>query len=130
LTTPARSSSHTRFFPKAWADVTSCQGWRATVNNPQHRLHVRNAPPILITNSRVDVSTPHAGAVAIARQIPNAILLTYDGGGHGDYLLSPCTRNAIDHYLTTRQTPRSGAHCPARPQKEHDRLAGGRTNVK
>lgn len=105
---------HTRLNPLAWTDLTGCQNWPGRVTNPPHRLQASPAlPPILITNSRYDVATPYQWGRDLARQLPSATFLTYDGVGHGDYWLSPCARAAIDTYLLTRVTPPRGTHCPA-----------------
>ncbi|WP_149825239.1 alpha/beta hydrolase [Streptomyces tailanensis] len=94
--------------------MTSCQSWTDEVANPQHRLRVRTAAPILVTNSRYDVATPHSWGANAARQIGReATLLTYDGVGHITYWRSPCMREATDAYLTTLATPAKGTHCPA-----------------
>ncbi|GHH04594.1 alpha/beta hydrolase [Streptomyces lanatus] len=110
----ARRAPVTRFSTLGWTVQTGCQDWPAEVTNPQRRLHVDGTPPILMTNSRFDPATPYSWGSNAARQIGReAVLLTYDGVGHGDYWLSPCTRDAIDTYLTTLKTPRKGTHCPA-----------------
>ncbi|QFR03008.1 alpha/beta hydrolase [Streptomyces phaeolivaceus] len=94
--------------------LASCQNWTDTVANPQHPLRVHGSPPILVTNSRYDVATPHAWAANAARQIGReATLLTYDGVGHITYWRSACVRAATDTYLTTLETPAKGTHCPA-----------------
>ncbi len=109
-----RRAPVTRFSPLGWTVQTGCQNWPAEVSNPQRRLHVDGTPPILMTNSRFDPATPYSWGASAARQIGReAVLLTYDGVGHGDYWLSPCARDAIDTYLTTLKTPRKGTHCPA-----------------
>lgn len=110
----ARIAPVTRFSTLAWGDLTGCQGWPAPVTNPQHATAVDGTPPILVTNSRYDVATPHAWGAGAARQIGReAVFLTYDGVGHGDYWASPCAREAIDTYLISLETPRDGTHCPA-----------------
>ncbi|MFD5825945.1 alpha/beta hydrolase [Lentzea sp. NPDC060358] len=103
---------HTRLTP-FYEDVLACLGWTGAVNNPQRPLHVPHAPPILMTNSLHDVATPYEWAQNVARHLPTATLLTYDGTGHGNYLLSTCARAAIDTYLLTVRTPAPGTHCPA-----------------
>ncbi|WP_329343843.1 alpha/beta hydrolase [Streptomyces sp. NBC_01352] len=104
----------TRLNSLAWTDLTGCQNWPTEVTNPPHRLRVDGTPPILVTNSRYDVATPHSWGSNAARQMGReAVFLTYDGAGHGDYWLSPCARDAIDTYLVTLKTPRKGTHCPA-----------------
>ncbi|MDT8914107.1 alpha/beta hydrolase [Amycolatopsis sp. PS_44_ISF1] len=103
---------HTRLSP-LYTQLTECLGWGGRVSNPQHRLHVTQAPPILMTNSVHDVATPYQWARSVAAQLPTSTLLTYDGTGHGDYRLSSCARAAIDTYLITLRTPAPGTHCPA-----------------
>jgi hypothetical protein len=103
---------HTRLTP-FYGDIPACLGWSGAVNNPQRPLRVPHAPPILMTNSLRDVATPYQWAQNVARQLPTATLLTYDGAGHGNYLLSTCARAAIDAYLLTVRTPAPGTHCPA-----------------
>jgi pimeloyl-ACP methyl ester carboxylesterase len=98
--------------PLGWSATTSCQGWPATVRNPQHRLEVHGAPPILMLNSRYDPATPYEWATAAAGQM-GAVLLTYDGWGHGSYFKgSTCVTGATDTYFITGKTPKRGTHCP------------------
>ncbi|KOG24637.1 alpha/beta hydrolase, partial [Streptomyces viridochromogenes] len=86
----ARLAPVTRLNPLAWTDLTGCQDWPSEVSNPQRRLRVDGTPPVLVTNSRYDVATPHSWGSNAARQIGReAVFLTYDGVGHGDYWLSP-----------------------------------------
>ncbi|MDL4815286.1 alpha/beta hydrolase [Actinomadura opuntiae] len=97
--------------------LTACLGWPKPVANPQHRVKVRTAAPILLLNAVHDPATPYAWARNVARQIgPKATLLTYAGSGHGVYNSGPCTRNAIDGYLTSLKVPARGTVCPAVPQ--------------
>jgi hypothetical protein len=99
--------------PLGWSATLACVGWPAKVTNPQHRLKVRGAPPILALNSRYDPATPYEWATNAARQM-GAVLLTYDGWGHGAYFKgSACVVNATDTYLITGKAPARGTHCPA-----------------
>lgn len=110
----ARIAPLTRVASLSWSYMTSCQNWTDRVANPQHPLRVDGTPPILLTNSKYDVATPHAWAANAARQIGReARLLTYDGVGHITYWRSPCMREATDAYLTTLTTPARDTHCPA-----------------
>jgi pimeloyl-ACP methyl ester carboxylesterase len=110
----ARVALHTHLSFSALKDVTGCLGWPQPVVNPQRRLVVRDAPPILMVNSRYDVATPYPGAVSAAEQIgPSATLLTYDGTSHVDYEETGCVRAAVGDYLTTLATPPPYARCPA-----------------
>jgi pimeloyl-ACP methyl ester carboxylesterase len=109
-----RLAPHTKYNPLAWSDLTSCQNWPYKVANPPHRLKASGKlPPILLANSRWDVATPYEWGRSLAKQLPSATFLTYDGVGHGTYWLSPCAQAAIDTYLVERRTPAKGTHCPA-----------------
>jgi pimeloyl-ACP methyl ester carboxylesterase len=129
----ARRAPVTRLSPLAWKVQNGCQDWPVEVTNPQRRLRVDGTPPILLTNSRYDPATPHAWAANVARQMGReAVLLTYDGVGHGTYRHSPCARDAIDTYLLTLKTPRNGTHCPAvwptEPSVQRQSPSGGLVN--
>ncbi|MEU7717133.1 alpha/beta hydrolase [Streptomyces tibetensis] len=123
----------TRLSPLGWTVQNACQDWPSEVRNPQRRLDVEGTGPILMTNSRFDPATPHSWGANAARQIGReAVFLTYDGVGHGDYWLSPCARDAIDTYLVTLKTPRKGTHCPAvwpaGPSAQRQSPSGGLVN--
>lgn len=95
-----------------------CTGWTGVTTNPQHRLQVRAAPPILMINAQDDVATPYEFAASVADQIENSVLVGYDGSGHVVYDSgSECIRNAVDRYLIDRQSPPSGTQCPALPPR-------------
>ncbi|WP_433241661.1 alpha/beta hydrolase [Actinomadura nitritigenes] len=97
--------------------LTACLGWPKPVANPQHRLKVRTAAPVMMLNAVHDPATPYTWARSVARQIgPKATLLTYAGSGHGVYNSGPCTRDAIDGYLIALKAPARGTVCPAVPQ--------------
>ncbi|WP_460358604.1 alpha/beta hydrolase [Actinoallomurus acanthiterrae] len=108
----AKIAPHTRM-SQFWSDITSCLGWPSKVTNPQHRLSVKAGTSILVTASRYDVATPHVWSTAVAKQIPSARLLQYDGVGHGDYRNSPCAKGYIETYLTSLKLPAAGTHCAA-----------------
>ncbi|MFE9438528.1 alpha/beta hydrolase [Streptomyces sp. NPDC006602] len=102
-----------RIHSLAWTDLTGCQDWPTEVTNLPHRLRVDGTPPILVTNSRYDVATPHSWGSNAARHIGReAAFLTYDGVGHPDYWLSPCARDAIDTYLSSPSSPSKGRPLP------------------
>lgn len=101
---------HTKLSP-FWSDVVYCLGWQGKVTNPQHRLDISGAPPVLLPKARRDVGTPAAWNYAAAAQIPNVRILEYDGVGHGQYRNSTCARNHIETYLTSLKLPPNGTHC-------------------
>ncbi|WP_067821579.1 alpha/beta hydrolase [Actinomadura kijaniata] len=92
--------------------VAACLGWPA--DNPQHRLKVRGAPPILVSNAVHDPATGYPWAVSVARQLGRqGVLLTYEGAGHGSVTSGPCMENAVDRYLVELAVPPRGTRCPA-----------------
>ncbi|MFC0105506.1 alpha/beta hydrolase [Kibdelosporangium aridum] len=87
--------------------ILSCVGLREKVNNPQHKLNIRNAPKILMLNALYDPATPYSWAVNAHRQTKDTtVLLTYEGWGHGVYGRSECTTVTVDEYLLTLKMPR------------------------
>ncbi|MFC5187953.1 alpha/beta hydrolase [Actinomadura harenae] len=111
----ARIAPHMRRATLAWSVMASCQGDPVPLTNPPHRYRISGTPPILLVNNLHDPSTPYAFATDIARQIPAAVLLTYDGRGHGSYNRSRCIADLTDHYLIDTRPPARGTHCPATP---------------
>ncbi|MFI6642592.1 alpha/beta hydrolase [Streptomyces sp. NPDC050504] len=94
--------------------VAACLG--APTANPQHRLDVRGAPPILLSNALHDPATGHPWAVSVARQLGRGgVLLTYEGHGHGSVTSGPCMEGAVDGYLVRLAVPPRGTSCPAVP---------------
>lgn len=107
--------------------VTSCLGWPTGVNNPQHRLKVRNAPPLLMLNALHDPATGYNWAVNAHRQMRGtAVLVTYEGWGHGVYDRSACTRRVTDRYLLNLTVPKDGSRCAAVPPEEAAAARDGR----
>jgi pimeloyl-ACP methyl ester carboxylesterase len=102
-----------RLSPLGETGPLGCVGWPDRTTNPQHALRIRNAPPILMVNSRFDPATPYQWATNAASQSRDLVLLHYDGWGHGAYFKgSACVSGAVDTYLITRRTPPPGTHCP------------------
>lgn len=81
--------------------------------NPQRPLHAPDAPPVLVMNARVDAATPLEGARHVAAQLPGAVLVTWNGMGHGAATRTACTREHVVRYVTDTTLPRPGTHCPA-----------------
>ncbi|WP_167478584.1 alpha/beta hydrolase [Nocardia arthritidis] len=95
----------------AWGAGSMCSGWPTAAPNPPHRPHVVDGPPVLILSSRHDPATPREWATQVTAQTPGAILLTYEGWGHGVYDRTPCTTSATDDYLISGARP-SNTNCP------------------
>jgi pimeloyl-ACP methyl ester carboxylesterase len=85
--------------------INRCIGWPVPPANPPHPLDVRGAPPILIVNATHDANTTYKWAHVVAGQIRGSVVVTRLGDGHTSYLVSPCTRAVVDHYLIDRVLP-------------------------
>jgi hypothetical protein len=77
-------------------------------------ITVRHTPPILITNATHDPSTAYPWALQLHRDLRSSVLVTRAGDGHTSYLAHGVshTRDAIDSYLATGQTPPPGTVYP------------------
>ncbi|MEO3891814.1 alpha/beta hydrolase [Nonomuraea sp. B5E05] len=101
-----------RYNPMPMGDMPFCQGH--PVNNPQYRLRYTGRAPLLVGASTHDPSTPYEWSANVARQLgPKAVLLTYEGWGHGLYGGTECTTAAMDKYLISLTVPPQGLRCPA-----------------
>jgi pimeloyl-ACP methyl ester carboxylesterase len=111
----ARIAPDMRYSAAATPITVGCLGSPTRIANPQHPLRVHNsATPLLLANALHDPATGYNWATNAARQLGReAVLLTYDGWGHGVYGRSECTTGAIDKYLLTLTLPARGTHCPA-----------------
>jgi pimeloyl-ACP methyl ester carboxylesterase len=73
----------------------------------------RTASPILVIGNTHDPNTPYSGAVAMARQLARARLLTVDGYGHTALAnKSTCTLGYTARYLIDGALPPKGKKCP------------------
>jgi pimeloyl-ACP methyl ester carboxylesterase len=99
---------------QTYAVQTGCIGWPVPMTNPPHALDVTGTPPILLVNALYDPSTSYTWAVGLAGQMPTGVLVTRDGDGHTSYLLpgTSQTRDAIDRYFLTGDTPPPGTIYP------------------
>ena len=97
---------------KLWQTLP-CASWPATAadvyTGPWDRP---TANPVLVTNNTIDPNTPYRGAVAMARELGRARLLTVDGYGHGVLAnQSACATRYISRYLIDKTLPPNGAVC-------------------
>ncbi|TCC19680.1 alpha/beta hydrolase [Kribbella speibonae] len=90
---------------EAWAITAACAGWPIPPSNPWGATPVHGTPPILITSTLHDPSTPITNARGLARQIDNSRLLTADAYGHTAYFNSACARDRIADYLLDGRLP-------------------------
>jgi pimeloyl-ACP methyl ester carboxylesterase len=98
------------FGPLAWGGLT-CAYW--PVPATPVRVQVSGAPPILVVGDLHDPATPYQWARALTKDISSGVLLGWNGEGHTSYMEgSFCVNDAVDSYLISLKTPRSGTVCP------------------
>jgi pimeloyl-ACP methyl ester carboxylesterase len=95
-----------------WTSV-GCASWSASAADryagPWNR---RTANPVLVVGNTHDPNTPYQGAVAMARQLARARLLTLDGYGHTSAAdPSACVFGAYVAYLVHLRLPPRGTVC-------------------
>ncbi|GAA3607455.1 alpha/beta hydrolase [Nonomuraea rosea] len=102
-----RVAPHLRTQPDTQAFALACAVWPVEPGNPQHRLRIGDGtPPILLINARHDPAAGHGWAVSVRGQLGRgAALVTYEGGGHGVYQRTSCTRRVVDDYLLLLRVP-------------------------
>jgi hypothetical protein len=60
-----------------------------------------------------DPVTPLPGAVNLAEELDNGVLLTWQGQGHTAYPKNACVNAAVNTYLIDLAPPLDGLTCPA-----------------
>jgi pimeloyl-ACP methyl ester carboxylesterase len=94
-------------------DYLRCTMWPAEAE-PLPEITAPDTPTILLVSSTGDPATPHEGAVEVAATLEPAILLTYEGQGHGVVGFGvACVDDAVIDYLVNLDPPADGTICPA-----------------
>ncbi|MGW0516305.1 alpha/beta hydrolase [Crossiella sp. NPDC003009] len=89
--------------------VDACAHWPEPAERYTGPFHRRTAP-ILLTNNRIDPTTPLDGARRAERLLGNARLVIADGAGHIPH--SAALIGAIEDYLRTVRLPQPGTSYP------------------
>ncbi|HEV2780193.1 MAG TPA: alpha/beta hydrolase [Actinophytocola sp.] len=72
----------------------------------------KGAPPIVVLGTASDPVTPLPGTERAAGQLDNAVVVTWQGGGHGALGYSSCATDAARAFLIDGTVPRHGTACP------------------
>lgn len=73
----------------------------------------KGLPPILVVSTTHDPATPYENGVAVAKQIPGAVLVTNEGEGHTVVGQGkPCIDDLATAYLVDLTVPEDGTTCP------------------
>jgi pimeloyl-ACP methyl ester carboxylesterase len=101
----------------AW-EWAPCASWPVQgEDNYRGPWNARTAVPILLVNERYDPNSGYGNAVAAARYLGNAVLLTHQGYGHLFFQNpSECVNKAMADYLAELITPPGGTVCQSDQQ--------------
>lgn len=70
------------------------------------------APPIVVIGSTGDPATPYAEAQTVSTHLKTAVLVTYDGEGHGTFGgTSQCIDDLVFAYFLQGTVPAADTHC-------------------
>lgn len=73
---------------------------------------IKALAPILLVSTTGDPATPHKNAVAVAKAIPGARLITFRGEGHTVYASGvSCVDEPVNKYLVTAKVPGHDLTC-------------------
>ncbi|KUO18152.1 hypothetical protein AQJ91_27065 [Streptomyces dysideae] len=88
-----------------------CKGWPQRGPGP-HRVKADGLPPVLVVGTTGDPATPYHEAQSLAHQLPQGMLLTFDGLGHTAYGRGgSCVDDAVDGYLIDLEPVKPGTTC-------------------
>lgn len=98
-------------FGRYFGPQYTCALWPV---RPARQLDLRgaDAKPLLVIGGTGDNATPYQQSVTMAEQLESAVLVTYDGEGHGSYGgKSDCIDQIVVDYLVKGALPKDGARC-------------------
>lgn len=95
----------------AWTEI-ACAAWPHAAQKERGPVSAVGSAPILVVGTTRDPATPYEWAVALADQLAEGHLLTYEGNGHTAYGRSnSCVVDAVDGFMLEGQLPAEGASC-------------------
>lgn len=103
------------FGPYWWWTNAPCANWPLAEHRYAGPWTARTSAPILVVGNYFDPATDYAGAVAAAKWIKNARLLSYAGWGHTATMRNQCIASHVGWYLFSGELPPQGTVCPANP---------------
>ncbi|MGH3439339.1 MAG: alpha/beta hydrolase [Sciscionella sp.] len=89
-----------------------CSAWPVP-SDPLPTTTGEHVPPLLVLSSANDPVTPGPGTQHAAQLLPSAVLVSWEGTGHGAIATSPCATQATQRFLVDGVVPTDGTVCPA-----------------
>lgn len=95
----------------AYGDI-GCGEWPVSSKGSRGPIRAEGAAPILVLGTTNDPATPYAWAQALAGELADGHLITYNGEGHTAYNKSnSCVNDAVDAYLIDGTVPEEDPRC-------------------
>jgi len=95
----------------AWGSLP-CGYWSVPANNVPKKISAAGSGPILVVGTTRDPATPYKWAQALASELENGHLITFNGDGHTAYTRSnSCVNDAVDAFLLKGRVPPDGLEC-------------------
>lgn len=91
-----------------------CSVWPVPGSDEAKHVDATGSAPIMVVGGKGDPATPYIWAPKLTAQLKTAVLITYEGEGHGAYMSgSRCIQAVVDAYLNQGKTPTQPVTCPA-----------------
>jgi hypothetical protein len=91
---------------------TLCEAWPFPATRERVAIAAEGSADILVIGTTNDPATPYVWAVALAGQLQNGHLVTYEGEGHTAYTTGDeCVVNVVDAYFIDGTVPESDPRC-------------------
>ncbi|MFM2719797.1 alpha/beta hydrolase [Microbacterium mcarthurae (nom. nud.)] len=96
-----------------WAGAGDpCASWPVPPTGVREPITAPGSPPIVVIGTTGDPATPYDGAVSLASQLEQGVLVTNVGEGHLGYNKgNACVTDAVDDYLINGTIPEDGLRC-------------------
>lgn len=89
-----------------------CDNYPVKAVRTPHRITAEGSGPIVVVGTTRDPATPYRWSKALASQLSDATLLTFDGDGHTAYLReSDCIDKYVDAYFLDGKVPPKDTVC-------------------
>lgn len=90
----------------------TCQDWPFPPTRERGEITAPGSPDILVIGTSNDPATPYEWAVALADQLENGHLISYEGEGHTAYNKSnSCVDDAVDGFFIDGTVPETDPRC-------------------
>lgn len=91
---------------------TLCEAWPFPPTRDRVAIAAEGSADILVIGTTNDPATPYVWAVALADQLENGHLVTYEGEGHTAYTTGdPCVLGVVDAFFIDGTVPESDPNC-------------------